>query len=77
MTITEIQVLLSIVGCLVAILLGILAWIGKDMVSQLKRIATSVQKIEVEFATLSNDHSHLKKEVEGLQNDFRDYIKRN
>ena len=57
----------SIPTILVTILLALLAWIGKEATEQLKKIATSVGKIEVELSVLSNDHQNLKERVSALE----------
>jgi len=57
----------SIPTLLVTVLLALLAWIGKEANEQLKKIANSVGKIEVELSVLSNDHQNLKDRVEALE----------
>jgi cell division protein FtsB len=52
---------------LVTTLLGLMAWIGKEAVAQLKSIATSVNQIKVELSVLVNDHQSLKERVEHLE----------
>lgn len=52
---------------LVTALLGIMAYIGKEAVEQLKSIASSVNAIKVELSALINDHQNLKDRVEHLE----------
>ncbi len=59
--------LLVIIGSLTTISLGLVAWIGKSMVSKLENISNSLQKIEKDFGILSNDHSNLKEDVKDIK----------
>lgn len=52
---------------LVSTLLGLMAYIGKEAVEQLKSIANSVNQIKVELSVLVNDHQSLKERVETLE----------
>ena len=60
---TVIGLILSVLGGLTMILLGIIGWIGAGMNDNLKNIANSVSKIEKELGVLSNDHANLKSDV--------------
>ena len=59
--------LLGLVSVLTTVLLALMAWIGNGMVEQLKKIATSVNKIETDLSVLSNDHNNLKADVKELK----------
>ena len=48
-------------------LLGLLAYIGKLGVSQLKAIANSVNRMERDLSVLTNDHTNLKEEVKDVK----------
>lgn len=63
----NIQIALFVVGTLVTLLLSVLAWIGNNMVTQLKNIATSVQRMEIDLGILNHDHSNLKEEVKHIK----------
>ena len=63
--------LLAIMSILVTILLGLIAFIGNGMVDQLKKIANSVNRIEIDLGVLSNDHTNLKNEVKELKDEVR------
>jgi len=63
--------LLSIMSILVTILFGLIAFIGNGMVDQLKKIANSVNRIEIDLGVLSNDHTNLKNEVNELKDEVR------
>ena len=63
----NIQLALFILGSLISILLAILAWIGNNMVTQLKSIAVSVQRMEIDLGILNHDHSNLKEEVKHIK----------
>ena len=58
---------------LITAVLALIAWIGKEATTQLKKIADSVQRIEVELGVLANDHSNLKHDHEDLKKRV-DYI---
>lgn len=60
-------VALFVVGTLVSILLTALAWIGNSMVTQLKSIAVSVQRMEIDLGILNHDHSNLKEDVKEVK----------
>ena len=60
MTSTE---LLTIASSLLVLLISLLAYIGQGMITELKKIATSVNKIEIDLGILSNDHANLKESV--------------
>ena len=58
---------LFVVGTLISILLTALAWIGNSMVTQLKSIAVSVQRMEIDLGILNHDHSNLKEDVKEVK----------
>ena len=70
-----IQVILFIIGTLLTVLLSVLAWIGNGMVTQLKNISVSMQRIEVDLGMLNTDHLNLKSEVKEVRQDIKE-IKR-
>lgn len=70
-----IQVILFIIGTLLTVLLSVLAWIGNGMVTQLKNISVSMQRIEVDLGMLNTDHLNLKEEVKEVKVDIKE-IKR-
>ena len=70
-----IQVILFIIGTLLTVLLSVLAWIGNGMVTQLKNISVSMQRIEVDLGMLNTDHLNLKGEVKEVRQDIKE-IKR-
>ena len=59
----NLELLLTLIGALLSILLAIIAWIGNGMVSKLETISKSLQKIEQDFGILNNDHHNLKSDV--------------
>ena len=59
----NLELLLTLIGALLSILLGIIAWIGNGMVSKLETISQSLQKIEKDFGVLNNDHTNFKEKV--------------
>ena len=59
--------LISLVGGLMSVLILLIGYIGSNMVKQLKNIAWSVNKIEVDLSVLSNDHHNLKNEVKEIK----------
>ena len=63
----NIQIALFVAGTLVTLLLSVLAWIGNNMVTQLKSIATSVQRMDIDLGILNHDHSNLKEEVKHIK----------
>lgn len=58
---------LFVIGTLISILLTALAWIGNSMVTQLKSIALSVQRMEIDLGILNHDHSNLKEDVKEVK----------
>lgn len=70
------EVLLVLIGSLVSVLLGLLAWIGNSMVEQLRKIAGSVNRIENDLSVLSNDHYNfkdsIKEDISELKNRVHD-----
>ena len=58
---------LFVIGTLISILLTALAWIGNSMVTQLKSIAVSVQRMEIDLGILNHDHSNLKEDVKEVK----------
>ena len=71
----SIQIILFIIGTLLTVLLSVLAWIGNGMVTQLKSISISMQRIEVDLGMLNNDHLNLKAEVKEVRQDIREIKK--
>lgn len=65
----NLELLLTLIGALLSILLAIIAWIGNGMVSKLETISRSLQKIERDFGILNNDHVNFK---EGVKEDLHD-----
>lgn len=63
----NIPIVLFIIGTLISILLTAIAWIGNSMVTQLKSIAISVQRMEVDLGILNSDHHNLKAEVKDVK----------
>ena len=59
----NLELLLTLIGALLSILLAIIAWIGNGMVTKLETISKSLQKIEQDFGILNNDHHNLKSDV--------------
>lgn len=70
-----IQVILFIIGTLLTVLLSVLAWIGNGMVTQLKNISVSMQRIEVDLGMLNTDHLNLKSEVKEVRQDIKEIRK--
>ena len=70
-----IQVILFIIGTLLTVLLSVLAWIGNSMVTQLKSIAVSVQRMEIDLGILNSDHLNLKDEVKIVKSDIKEIKK--
>ena len=70
-----IQVILFIIGTLLTVLLSVLAWIGNGMVTQLKNISVSMQRIEVDLGMLNTDHLNLKSEVKEVRQDIKEIKK--
>lgn len=71
----NIEVLLTIIGGLLTILLSIIAWIGNGMVSKLETISLSLQKIEKDFGVLNNDHVNFKEDVKEDLQDIKSRVK--
>lgn len=71
----QIQIILFILGISVTTLLGVLAWIGNGMVTQLKNISVSMQRIEVDLGMLNTDHLNLKEEVKEVKIDIKEIKK--
>ena len=71
----SIQLILFIIGTLLTVLLSVLAWIGNSMVTQLKSIAVSVQRMEVDLGILNSDHLNLKEEVKEARQDIKEIKK--
>lgn len=67
MTSTNLTILLSCFGVLISVLIALIAWIGEGMVDQLKKIASSVNRIEKDQSVLSNDHINLKTDFKELK----------
>ena len=67
MTPTQLTILITLLGILISTLIGLIAWIGGGMVDQLKKIASSVNKIEKDLSVLSNDHLNLKTDFKELK----------
>jgi len=63
----NLTIALFIVGTLISVLLTALTWIGSSMVTQLKSIATSVQRMEIDLGILNHDHSNLKEDVKEVK----------
>ena len=61
------QELLSIIGALIMILLTILAFLGKGVMSKMDKIANSLSKMEKDLSVLANDHTNLKDEVKEMK----------
>jgi hypothetical protein len=59
----NLTVALFIVGILITTLLSVIAWVGNGMITQLKAIATSLQRVEIDLGILNHDHSNLKEDV--------------
>lgn len=71
----SVQIILFIIGTLLTILLSVLAWIGNGMVTQLKNISVSMQRIEVDLGMLNTDHLNLKEEVKEVKIDIKEIKK--
>ncbi len=63
----NLTIVLFVVGTLITTLVATVNYIGKEIVAQLKSIAISVHKIEVDLGKLSTDHDNLKSEVKDIK----------
>jgi hypothetical protein len=54
-------------GILITTLLSVVAWIGNGMIVQLKAIATSLQRVEIDLGILNHDHANLKEDVKDVK----------
>jgi len=54
-------------GILITTLLSVVAYIGNGMITQLKAIATSLQRVEIDLGILNHDHANLKEDVKDVK----------
>ncbi len=60
-------VVLFVIGTLISLLLSVIAFIGRQITEQLKSIAVSVQRMEIDLGILNSDHHNLKGEVKEVK----------
>jgi uncharacterized protein YoxC len=68
----NLTIALFVVGTLISILLAAITWIGNSMVTQLKSIAISVQRMEIDLGILNSDHHNLKSRVSNIEDDVKE-----
>jgi len=63
----NLTIALFTLGILITTLLSVVAYIGTGMITQLKAIATSLQRVEIDLGILNHDHANLKEDVKDVK----------